>query len=48
MENKSENTEPRTNEAKPEWQKPQVTEFDVNSITQSAFINTGTDNAIYS
>ncbi len=48
MENKQENTDLRTNEAKPEWKKPQVTEFDVNSITQSSFIPTGTDNAIYS
>ena len=47
MEHKPENIEMKA-EAKPEWKKPQVTEFDVNGITQSSFIPTGTDNAIYS
>jgi hypothetical protein len=47
MENKPENIEMKA-EAKPEWKKPQVTEFDVNSITLSSFTPTGEDNLFYS
>ncbi len=47
MEHKPENVEIKA-EAKPEWKKPQVTEFDVNSITLSGFVGTGEDNVFYS
>ena len=47
MERKPENIEMMA-EAKPEWKKPQVTEFDVNSITMSSFVPTGVDSLFYS
>jgi hypothetical protein len=48
MENKPENTEPKAGETRPEWKKPMVTEFDVNSITLSSFTPEGVDNVFYS
>lgn len=49
MEKQLENGEVNASEAKPEWVKPEVTEFDVNSTTLSGLPTPGVyDGVIYS
>lgn len=49
MENKPENKEMNASEPRPEWVKPEVTEFDVNSTTMAATPTAGVfDGTLYS
>jgi len=49
MENKLENGEVKASELRPEWVKPEVTEFDVNSTTMAAIPTPGVyDGSLYS
>lgn len=49
MENKLENGEVKTSELGPEWVKPVVTEFDVNSTTMAGLPTPGVyDGSLYS
>ncbi len=48
MEKNTENREAKTDEGIPEWEKPQVTEFDVNSTTLAGTGGSRWDGTAYS